>query len=166
MGRPDIAGGVADQHAGAGFGILGNADAPVVNLDWFPEVKVVVNQSLFAAADDEVPHLDRAQPVDMKGSEQAVAEIQVEVSHVFLVGPGMTASHGRHAAGQAAQQKIDNGQIVRGQVPEHVDIVLQQAEVDADAVDIKDVAQLTGIDDLLDAPNRGTVNEGVVHHEG
>src|SRR5262249_24659241 len=130
MGRPDIAGAVANEHAAPSFRLLGNADAPVVNLDRLPEVEVVINEAFFAAADDEVPHLDRAMPVDMKGSEQAVAEIQVEISDVLLVGPGMAASHGRHAARQTAQQKIDNGQIVRGQVPEHVDIVLHQAQVD------------------------------------
>src|SRR5262249_42633675 len=106
----------------------------------------------------------RAEPVDVKRHQQALTVVQVQVSHVLNVVAGVAGADGRQAARQPAEQVIDDRQVVRGQVPENVDVLLEQPQVDADAVDVVDLAQLAGGDQLFHLADGGAVEEGVVHH--
>lgn len=63
------------------------------------------------------------------------------------------------------QEIIHDRKVVDRQVPDHVDVVLEQAEVDPDAVEVKDVADLAGADDVLDLVHRAVIDEDVVDHE-
>ena len=53
----------------------------------------------------------------------------------------MAGTGGRHGPRRSAEQVIDDRQVVRGQIPEDVDIVLEQPEVDADAIEVEDITQ-------------------------
>ncbi len=44
-------------------------------------------------------------------------------------------------------------------------IVLQQAEVDADRVEIEQFAEFAAVDQLANPPDRAIVDEGVIHHQ-
>src|SRR5207248_884762 len=129
-------------------------------------VQVVVDQALLAATYDQVADLDRAEPVDVERRQETIAEVQVEVGHVLQLAPGVAGTERRQAQGQAPQQVVHNGQVVDGQVPEDIDVVLEQPEVDAHAVDIVEVAQLSGVNQRLDLADGGAVDEGVVDHQG
>ncbi|GAB3902893.1 hypothetical protein GCM10029964_094040 [Kibdelosporangium lantanae] len=63
------------------------------------------------------------------------------------------------------QDRVEDGQVVRGEVPQHVDVRLDQAEVDADRVEVLDVAQLTRVHQLAQPLHDGRVAEGVVQHQ-
>jgi len=52
-----------------------------------------------------------------------------------------------------------------GQVPDDVDVVLEEPQVDPDGVVEKELPQLARIDDLLDLPDRPGEEEGVVDHD-
>ena len=54
---------------------------------------------------------------------------------------------------------------MRREVPDHADVLLVQAEVDALGGDEVDVAQLAGVDDLLDLAHGRAEDEGVADHE-
>ena len=45
--------------------------------------------------------------------------------------------------GLAAQDVIDDREVVGREVPDHVDVVLEQPEVDPDAVDVVEISQLS-----------------------
>ncbi len=51
------------------------------------------------------------------------------------------------------------------EVPDNVDVVLEETEIDAHRVVVIDVAQLSGDDDLAHLAHRGRVNERVVHQQ-
>ena len=65
-----------------------------------------------------------------------------------------------------AEQVVDDGEVVRREVPQHVHVGLEQAEVDALRVVIGDLAQRIGADQVLQHPNHGVEDEGVVDHQG
>ena len=67
--------------------------------------------------------------------------------------------------GGSPEQVEDDGDVVRRQVPRHVDVLLEEAQVEAPGADVLDLADVAGLDDLLDAAHGGGVDEGVPHHE-
>src|SRR5262249_35967063 len=139
----------------------------VIDFDLFHRLQVVVHDTLATSTDDEVPYFNRAQPVDVERRQEAVAEIEIEVSHVFDFAHllGVAGAESREAARESPHEVIQNGQIVRRQIPHHINVMLEQTQVDAHAVDEKQVADLAGIDDLLDFLNRAAVDKGVIDHQ-
>ena len=69
---------------------------------------------------------------------------------------------GRQPAGQHV---VEDRQVVGREVPDHVDVGLHQAEVDADRVDELDVAELAADHQLADLLHGGRVAVGVVAHQ-
>ncbi len=80
----------------------------------------------------------------MKRREQPIAKVQIQVGHVLdsAVAIRMAGPQRGEALGQPADQVVHDRQIVRGEVPDHVHIVLEQSEVDSHAVDIVDLAEI------------------------
>ncbi len=58
-----------------------------------------------------------------------------------------------------------DGQIVGRQVPDDVDVVLEEPQVDPDRVVEEELAQLARVDDLLDLLDGAGEEEGVVDHD-
>src|SRR5947207_396863 len=83
-------------------------------------------------------------------SRQSLTIIDVHIGNVLNVGIGVCTSPSRNAPGVAAQDVVDNRQVVRGQVPNHVHVVLEQPEVDPHAVHVVQVAELAAVHQLAD----------------
>ena len=63
------------------------------------------------------------------------------------------------------EDEVENREIVRCEVPEHVNIRLHNSVVNADRVNEGDIAQLSGLNELCDLEDRRRVAEGVVGHQ-
>ncbi len=50
-------------------------------------------------------------------------------------------------------------------IPNHIDIRLEQSQIQPDARDVEDIPQFTARDDLLDLIDCRSVFKGVAHHE-
>jgi hypothetical protein len=48
---------------------------------------------------------------------------------------------------------------MRGQIPHHIRIVLEEAQVDTDGIEVHDLAQPSVLYELLDLPDRAGVDE-------
>ena len=83
---------------------------------------------------------------------------------MFLVDVGLPLAV--DGDGRLAEQVEDDGDVVGGQVPRHVDVLLEEPEVEAPGADVLDLADVAGFHDLLDAVDGGGVDEGVPHHQG
>ena len=60
---------------------------------------------------------------------------------------------------------VEDRQVVRGQVPQHVDVGLDQTEVDPHRIDEEDVAEVPLLDHAGDVLHRRRVAVGVVAHQ-
>jgi hypothetical protein len=60
---------------------------------------------------------------------------------------------------------VEDRQVVRGEVPEHVDVPLHQPEVDPHRVEVVQVAEDAAVHQLADLGDRRRVAERVVAHE-
>ena len=69
---------------------------------------------------------------------------------------------GRTSGGQDV---VDDRQVVRGEVPQHVDVGLDEAEVDAHGVEVLDVADVAAVDELADVLHGRRVAVRVVAHQ-
>ena len=85
---------------------------------------------------------------------------------MFSGSPGDVAEAGRRDRHRLRRQHVvHDRQVVHGQVPEHVDVVLEQPEVHADRVVVVDVAELAVVDELAHLADRAGVDERVIDHE-
>src|SRR5262249_2713833 len=54
---------------------------------------------------------------------------------------------------------------MRRQIPQNINVVLEEAKVDPDRVEVVQIAQLADVDDLLHPTHRSSVNERVIDHQ-
>jgi hypothetical protein len=60
---------------------------------------------------------------------------------------------------------IHDRQVVDSEIPHHVNVVLEEAEIDSDRVVVVDVADLPGRNELPHLADGAGVNERVIHHQ-
>ena len=68
-------------------------------------------------------------------------------------------------SGSASDQVVHDGEIVRRQVPDHVDIVLEQAEIDARGIVVEELSEHAFVDQLADLPHGAGEEERVIDHD-
>src|SRR5690348_14824113 len=97
----------------------------------------------------------------------ARVELQRQVRHARAAGADRVgAVRGDSNRGDVVgEDEVEDRQVVRREVPHHVDVALDQAQVDAYRVDVVQLTQLAGVDQLADAGDRRGVAVRVVTHE-
>ena len=81
--RPHVARPVADAHLVDLLGVVGEADALVVDLDLLARLQVVVGDHLLAAADQDLPDLHRREPADVDVRDDAGVVEERDVGEVL-----------------------------------------------------------------------------------
>jgi len=98
-------------------------------------------------------------------ANHVVGEVQREPRNVLdaivIVALTLAAHFDRHFA----EQHQDDRDVVRRQVPRHVDVAPEHPEIRAHGIDVENVAQLAAADQLADFPHRRAVLEGVPRHQ-
>ena len=82
-----------------------------------------------------------------------------------MLGLDVGRSRGHHGLRLPAQHVEHDRQVVRRQVPDHVHVVLEQAQVDPHGVVVVDLAQRAVVDEMLHLADGPREQEGVVHHD-
>ena len=142
--------------------LLGGA---VVNRDLAIELHVVEDGHLPRADDRHAPHLVRVEPRqvhmrDLPGREAEVAED--DVLDAFLE----KRLAARPDLGRLLpEQQQDHRQVVDAEAAKRVLLRPDRAEVLPVAVDVEDVSEVAGVDDLLQLPYARVVEEQVTGHE-
>ena len=144
--RPGVAEPVVHRRrtpVGLVDGLLDEVHAAVVDAEPLLRVQVVPDQGPLAAADHHLADLGRAEPVDVDVRHGAVGQGQGQVADAGLAGAERVRALGGDAERRqpAGQDVVEDRQVVRGQVPEDVDVGLDQPEVDAHRVDEEDLAE-------------------------
>ena len=136
---PDVAEPVGDVAAlGARRVVRGlevQVDAAVVDAQPLLRVEVVPDEGALRAADHHLADLGRAEPVDVDVGDGAAGERHRQVADARLARAERIGTVRRHRLGvqAAGKDEVEDRQVVGREVPEHVDVGLDQAEVDADA---------------------------------
>ena len=85
---------------------------------------------------------------------------------MFSVPPWhMAESGGGDGAGTKGQHVIHDRQVVHREIPQHVDVVLEQAQIHAHGIVVINFAQRATLDEFTDLPDGAGVDEGVIDHQ-
>src|SRR5204863_4055121 len=111
---------------------------------------VVVNHHFARADNDHLAHLLRVQPADMDVRNDLSGILKVKEDNVidsFLhIGHALTADRNRF---RIAQPILNDADVMRGEVPEGVNVGTNAPKIETLAVDIAELAELAGVDQFL-----------------
>ena len=165
---------VGRVHIAVMIGILELREAVVMrrhfhtHIEYFDFLKrrdVVVNDHPFRPHNRHLAHLPRVQPTALDQRRAMLAKCQMDVGHVFDPRRDVSLTAAIHADGNFLQNVKDDGDIVRRQVPRHVDILLKESQVQPARTDVAKLTNVAAINDFLDLPDRRRIKEGVPNHE-
>ena len=163
--RPHVAGAITDAHFLDLLRVVGEADALVVDLDLLGRLEIVVGDHLLAAAEQDLAHLDRREPAHVDVRDGARIVEQRDVREVLRRAGEMVDAARRDRDRVFAEQVVEDREIVHGEVGDHVDVALEQAEVHADRVVVVDAPEIAALDDFAHLAHGARVYEGVVDEQ-
>jgi len=137
--NPEVAGAIADPQIMIAAGI-GTLDAFVIDFDFFVGFKIVPNQHFLFGPDQCASYLYRREPVDVEVGNYFVRKVNCDESDVFDSADMLFAGRDNRF-GLSCNQIVHDGKVVRRQVPDHIGIMLEQAEIDACGIVIVKGAQ-------------------------
>ncbi len=101
----------------------------------------------------------------MKVGDEIAVEPDRHVGHVREAAPRVVRPDRRDVPGWLVDEVGEDREVVRREVPEHVHVVLEEAQVDAHGVEVVQVAELPHVDDLLHLAHGARVDESMIHHQ-
>src|SRR5579883_796100 len=118
---------------------VAHRDAFVVKLDLFARLQIVVDDHLSAAADQRLANFDRREPVDVEVGDQRAVVKGGYVGDVFGGALHMTNAGGRNRDRELGQNVLHDREVMHGQIPDYVYVVLEESEIDADRIVVVDL---------------------------
>src|SRR6185312_12077226 len=94
-------------------------------------------------------HLAGVQPADVDvGRDAEVVVGQPQVCDVLEPPVRVPRTPGLHRGRRCVQQQVDDGDVVRSEVPDDVDVALVEPEVQPPGVDVEQLPQLSAAHEL------------------
>src|SRR5689334_22753352 len=135
--------------------------ALLVDRDLALRLHVVEDRHLLAADDGHLPHLVRVEPRQVHVGDlpaREAEEAEDDVLDALVVRPAALSGGELRVL---VEQVEDHREVVDAERPERVLVGAHDPEVDALAVDAEDIAELAGVDQLLQLQDSGVVEEEV-----
>src|SRR6185369_10534193 len=109
-------------------------------------------------------HLDRRQPAHGNVRDHAAREAERDVRHIGEA-IEVRAAGREHQLRLGADQVVDDREVVGGEVPDDVDVVLKEPQVDPRGVVVVERTQHAAVHQLLDLAHGAVEQKGVVDHD-
>ncbi len=145
--------------------LVRSVNALVVDANLLAVRNVVAYYHLLAADDGHPAHLARVEPAEVDVCEDVVREAHLDVRDIVYAGAHAGASARADRDRVSLQHVHQYGEVVRRQVPEDVDIVLEQAQVEPRRVHVVNLAELAARHDLPQRADGRVVLERMTHHQ-
>ena len=128
-------------------------EALVVDGQLALEIHVVERRHPLRADDREAPLLVRVEPGQVHVGSEARREAHEAEHDVLDAGPDVGSLRAPRARTAPRRRVEHHGDVVCAEAPQRVLVRAQLAQVQAVGVDVVDVAELAGVDDLLELPD-------------
>jgi len=138
--RPHITCSITNQHLVHVVRAAVDRDTAVVDLHLLIGLQIVEHHHTAAAAKERSTHLDRRQPVHVYMSDQGAVEEHRHIRDVLGLAWQVREPGRRDRDRTLRQHEVHDRQIMNGEIPQDVDVVLEQPEVDANRVVVIDLA--------------------------
>jgi hypothetical protein len=152
-------------------GLLRHRDLAVLPLDGMGIEEQLLGAHIvehghgLGAHDHQLLLLERMEPAHENMALDAVPELQRGHGRVIDLRAEICAAKTGHPKGLFTQEHQQHRDVVGGEAPEDVLLGPELADVEAVGVDVLDLAQDAGPDELLELQHRGMVLEEVAHHQ-
>ena len=145
--------------------LAGRAGALLVHRHLPVGLHVVEDGHLLASDDGHLPHLVGVEPGEVHVRDLPAREAQEAEDDVLDAFVDRPAALCGHEVGILVEQVQDHAQVVHAERPERVLVAAHDPEVHAVAVDAAHVAELAGVDQLLELEHGGVVEQQVAGHQ-
>ena len=115
--------------------------------------KVIPNQHFLLTANEGCSYFHGRKPVDVDVRDNVFGIIKGEIGNVFHVTAEMSGAGGNNSLRFLADDIIHDGDIMRSQIPDDINVMLEQTEVDAHGIKIIEIAQRVFVNQLPDFPS-------------
>src|ERR1035437_2468444 len=163
MRSPHVAGAIVHKQVVNAFPVR-DLDSLVVDSNLFVWFKIVPDKHLLRSTNECRPNFYRGEPVDVDMGNDLFGEIERHVGHIFVT-VQMTLPGGDDCLGTNFDEVVHDGKIMRREVPENVDIVLEKAEIDAGGIVVIEISKSSFVEQLGDFLYSGSEKEGMVYHD-
>src|SRR5262249_24167197 len=126
---------------------------------------VIIDHHLARADNDHLAHLLRIQPAYMNVGDDLPGILKTEEDNV--IDAILHVSHALAANGdwlRVAKPVLNDADIVRGKVPEGVDVGTDAPQIQSLTVNVTKFAQFAGVNQFFNIPDGGVIHEGVTCH--
>src|SRR5690606_13877151 len=132
----------------------------------FHGLKVVEDDPLVASNDNDFANLVGIGPAHMDLAQHVVGIPEDDEPDVLATVAQRSRADRADPKRGGAHEVVEDGDVVRGEVPERIDISPDWPEVGATCVQVVDPTQLSPVDVLFDALHARVVEERMPYHEG
>jgi hypothetical protein len=143
---------------------LHSAHALFEDAHLFEPVEIVEHNASVTPYYHDLPRLVRVRPADLNMAENVVRIAERDETQVLTTIAQDLAAYSAHPFRDAAQQVVEDGNIVRSEVPDRVHIAANRTQVGSAGVDIID-SPLTGLVILLNLSNACVEDKRVADHQ-
>ena len=123
--------------------------AAVVHLQLLNRLNVVVNEHFAARADDRAANLRGGEPIHVEVGKRAASKFQRHVRDVLVFEVDVPGAQRGDRFHRTVEQIEHHGNVVGRQIPDHVDVALEDPEVDASRVVVVDVPHFARVEVLF-----------------
>ena len=140
-------------------------DTDIIDPDFFERLQIVINNHAARTYDRHLAHFARLQPAALNGSETFVAKQKREIGHVFHAGSDVRIPLTIHGQRQLVQNVENDGDVVRREIPDDIDILLKESQIEAASVDIANISDVAGTDDVAYLFDGRRIEKSMAAHE-
>ena len=94
-------------------------------------LQIIIDNHSAAADDGHLAHLSRFKPAALNSSKAPLPKCQGHVGHVFDCRSDVSVALAIHCDRELPKNMQDDGNVVRGKVPSHIDVFLKQTQIKA-----------------------------------
>src|SRR5579883_1512559 len=163
IGRPHVAGAVFDELLVHGLSSA-HLNAAIVDFQLFVRLEVVPDEHFLFAAQEGRAHFYGREPIHADVADEIVRIIDRQIGDIG-VAVEVAFAGGDESLRLLADDVVHYREIVWREVPDHIHVVLKQAEIDPRGVVVVEVAESSLIDELTYALNSPGEEERVIHHD-
>src|ERR1035437_1454199 len=165
---------VGKMHVAVVVGVLEFTEGIVVRRPLDPRVEypdlfyrrdVVINNHPPAAHDRHLPHFSWVEPTALNDGGPLLWKAQPHGGHILHARRDVGAALAVYGHGLFPHDVQDDGDVMRRQVPGHVDVLLEQPQVEPPGANVADFTDVAGVHNLLNLPHGGRIKERVTVHQ-
>src|SRR5256885_6434144 len=128
-------------------------DSGVINANLFQRRKIVIHDHPLRAHHRHLSYFSGIQPTALDERGSVLPKGQTDVCHIFDSWSDMSLAPTVNADRQILQDMQYDRKVVRRQVPGHVDVLLEKAQVKTTRTDVANLANVPRIDNFLYFPH-------------